>query len=735
MDTDLVEAYRHRLVLISPPRTGSTVVARLLWQHELITHHCHEPFEACYWGGQGAESVAACLGNPMEVATGDRVRLADVPRGSGLLVKEMSFQLATDQFDELAGTATAPLIFVMSDPRLSTTSRLRIVRELSEASTFPPFESGWPSLAEQVARCRERGIPYVLLDSDDLRADPAGLTAALMAAVGLPEQAGLESWSPRPGLQLCSPEVGALMSDVRRADDPFYRKVLGSTGIQPRAHVDWDREEALISAAGLAGAVETWLGSYRELQADPGRLGVPGHTPAPAPRDRAGRGDEQPRGPERAAPASRAAGGSASGCVDVIGVGFGPANLSLAIALQEESPQTSAVFLEAETDPVWQGAMLLDGSNMQNHPSRDLVTLRNPRSHYSFVNYLFEQGRLVEHLNLPMEFPLRKEYAHYIRWAADQFRDQVELGVRVTGIAIAEVDGAPAYAVTGSDGVRRYGRSLVLGTGRTPFVPKPFDTIDSPRVVHLTRYLPAVRALAERPPRSIAVIGGSQSAVEIVLDLAVRFPQARIVDYVRGFGLPLKDTSPFSEEGFFPGFTDYYYRSSRPSKDILDAYMRRTNYSSVDADVLHELYVLIYEQRLDGDQRVFVLGNREVRAAQVEGTSVRLEVEEVHNHEVVTDRADLVVLATGFRDLGPHPDQEPSPAVLDGVAGRFQFDADGYLVVEPDYRLRPLAESTPPLFLNGLCESSHGIGDAGSFSLLSLRAATIIDGLRKEGIT
>lgn len=426
--------------------------------------------------------------------------------------------------------------------------------------------------------------------------------------------------------------------------------------------------------------------------------------------------------------------GPESDCVDLLGVGFGPANLSLAIAVQEESPRTTAHFLEAAPDPVWQGAILLDGSNMQNHPSRDLVTLRNPRSHFSFLNYLFEQGRLIEHLNLPLEFPLRKEYAQYIRWAVDQFHEQVDFGVAATDIAIAEVDGAPAYVVTGSDGVRRYGRALVLGTGRTPFVPSPFDTLHSPRVAHLTQYLPTVRSLADDPPRSIAVIGGSQSAVEIVLDLAARFPKARIVDYVRGFSLPLKDTSPFSEEGFFPGFIDYYYSASRSSKDVLDAYMGPTNYSASDADVLHQLYVLMYEQRLDGDQRVFVLGNRQVRAAQAVDTGVLLDVAEVHTGDVVEESFDLVVLATGFRNLGPHDKQEPFPALLAGTIDRFQFDASGYLLVDPDYRLRPQANDTPPLFLNGLCESSHGIGDAGSFSLLSLRAATILDGLRKESI-
>jgi hypothetical protein len=275
MKAELAAVYRTRVVLVSPPRTGSTAVARLLWQHPMITHHCHEPFEACYWGNRGADSVQSCLLNPMEIDTGNRVSHADVPQGSGLLIKEMSFQLSTTQFDLLAGLATAPLIFVMCDPRLSTTSRLRIVRELSGTETFPPFESGWQSLDEHLEFCRQRNIPYVLVDSEDLRADPTSMTAVLMAAVGLPAAAGLEEWLPRPGLQLCSPEVGALMSEARRADDPFYRKVLGSTGIQSRGRVDWERECALISAAGLSGDVGKWLHRYEEMRADPALVAVP----------------------------------------------------------------------------------------------------------------------------------------------------------------------------------------------------------------------------------------------------------------------------------------------------------------------------------------------------------------------------------------------------------------------------------------------------------------------------
>ena len=265
----LAATYHIRVMLISPPRTGSTPVARLLWQHSAITHHCHEPFEASYWGGAGDDSVAANLFRPMRVDTGDRIDIDAVPPGSGVLIKEMSFQLDPAQFRFLAEASTTPVVFVLRDPRLSTVSRLHIVDELSGARTFPPDESGWPALAEQVRLCRKHAIPYALVDSTDLRTDPAGIAGGLLAALGLPAEAGLGAWQPRPDLDLCAPEVRELMGERRRADDPFYRRVLGSAGIEPPDAVDWAAAEALIDSAGLAGQVAGWRADYAELRADP----------------------------------------------------------------------------------------------------------------------------------------------------------------------------------------------------------------------------------------------------------------------------------------------------------------------------------------------------------------------------------------------------------------------------------------------------------------------------------
>ena len=91
--------------------------------------------------------------------------------------------------------------------------------------------------------------------------------------------------------------------------------------------------------------------------------------------------------------------------------------------------------------------------------------------------------------------------------------------------------------------------------------------------------------------------------------------------------------------------------------------------------------------------------------------------------------ADAVILATGFRDMGKGENQEPHHPLLGSVARNFAWTEGGYLDVAADYSLCPVQGGMGPIFLNGLCESTHGIGDAGSFSLLSIRAETITGSL------
>lgn len=72
---------------------------------------------------------------------------------------------------------------------------------------------------------------------------------------------------------------------------------------------------------------------------------------------------------------------------DFIGIGLGPFNLGLA-CLTEPIHELSGVFLESKPDFEWHAGMFLEGAHLQTPFMSDLVTMADPTSPYSFLNYL-----------------------------------------------------------------------------------------------------------------------------------------------------------------------------------------------------------------------------------------------------------------------------------------------------------------------------------------------------------
>lgn len=416
---------------------------------------------------------------------------------------------------------------------------------------------------------------------------------------------------------------------------------------------------------------------------------------------------------------------------DVVGVGFGPANLAFAIAVEELHPGLDVVFLEKSGSTAWQPNMLFGTSDIQHHPLRDLVTPRNPRSRYTFTNFLFEKGRLFEHLNLGRTFPIRAEYNQYISWVAGHFEGLVRYGREVSDLEL--VGGPkPHYVVRTSDGGEVRGRSVVLAPGRTPYIPSAFAQCDREHVVHLNHFLSAVERLKRRPgPYRIAVVGGSQSAVEILLHLAQTMPEASLTGFSRVFGYRMKDVSPFTGEVYFPEFVDLFYSATPAEKRRLTGDLHLTNYSAADADVLDSLYLEMYRQRISGEERLAIHRSTDIVSARSTDGGCEIAYERMGTPGTQAERFDLVILATGFRNLGTAENQERVPPLVTPLAPWIVTDEQGCIQVGYDYSLQMVPEAGP-CYLNGLCESTHGMGDAGSFSLLSLRAQRILESLVKR---
>jgi L-ornithine N5-oxygenase len=186
---------------------------------------------------------------------------------------------------------------------------------------------------------------------------------------------------------------------------------------------------------------------------------------------------------------------------------------------------------------------------------------------------------------------------------------------------------------------------------------------------------------------------------------------------------------------YFPSFVQKYYNATAEHKHRLNSHLKTTNYSASDLDVLEALYSKMYHQRITDTQTIRIFDETQILCSIHNRDSVTLSVTNPDNQTFSNDY-DLVILATGFRDIGPGENQEPHPRILDAMRDHLLLDEHGSMRVRYDYSVPITGEHvekvSPSLYLNGLCESSHGMGDAGSFSLLALRSEIIAKSLLKN---
>ncbi|KAL8883237.1 MAG: hypothetical protein Q9192_007331, partial [Flavoplaca navasiana] len=110
---------------------------------------------------------------------------------------------------------------------------------------------------------------------------------------------------------------------------------------------------------------------------------------------------------------------------DLVCIGFGPASLAIAIALHDRAIDARVLYIEKQRSFIWHAGMLLPDARMQISFLKDLATLRDPTSKFTFINYLKSKNRLVAFTNLSTFLPLREEYNDYMSWCASHFEEDV----------------------------------------------------------------------------------------------------------------------------------------------------------------------------------------------------------------------------------------------------------------------------------------------------------------------
>ncbi|MGW3418008.1 lysine N(6)-hydroxylase/L-ornithine N(5)-oxygenase family protein [Streptomyces phaeochromogenes] len=419
---------------------------------------------------------------------------------------------------------------------------------------------------------------------------------------------------------------------------------------------------------------------------------------------------------------------------DLIGIGFGPSNVAMAIALGEhnaragEQEAITAHFFEQQPCFGWHRGMLIDDATMQVSFLKDLVTLRNPASEFSFLCYLKSKGRLIDFINHKNLFPLRVEFHDYLEWAAAQVEDMASYGHEVVGVAPVVRDGVVEHlevTVRSAEGLAVHrARNLVLGTGMRPLMPEGVETGD--RVWHNSELLAKVDRLEGTSPSRFIVVGAGQSAAENVAYLHRRFPEAEVCAVFSRYGYSPADDSSFANRIFDPAAVDEYFAAPENVKRRLMDYHGNTNYSVVDIDLIEDLYRQTYQEKVLGTERLrFLNVSRLTDVEETPGTARATVTSLVTGEETVLD-ADVVVFATGYSPADPL-------GLLGEVADHCLRDDEGRVRVERDYRIVTDPELRCGIYLQGGTEHTHGI----TSSLLSntaTRVGEILDSLIERGV-
>ncbi|EJD35976.1 hypothetical protein AURDEDRAFT_188556 [Auricularia subglabra TFB-10046 SS5] len=432
---------------------------------------------------------------------------------------------------------------------------------------------------------------------------------------------------------------------------------------------------------------------------------------------------------------------------DLLGVGFGPTHIALAVAFAEERPGKRALFIDARETFAWHPALLLPASRMQISFLKDLATFRNPQSSFSFVSYLHSFGvdRLASFSNLGSWTPSRTEWASYLAWAAKRLESNVWWSSKVVSVQPTTDAGDSLVEITVRDFARQttrvvYARNLSLAPGATPFIPKLFgDVLPAfPEIAHTSAYLSTLERLklnAATFSGRVAVVGGGQSSAEVFHDLISRFPNAKVDMFYRASALVPADDSPFvNARAFDPARTEEFFGLQTQERSARLAEFRRANYACVAPELIESMYKLLYLQRLHpGEPQHRIVPNTEVLSVErgEDGVGVRLTIGSTLSTggAPTTGEYAAVFLGTGYH--------RPSSSLsfLAGLAseypalGAFLSGAAPALEVGRDYALEGSSERGGRVFVLGFSETTHGLSET-LLSVGAVRAGEVVAALQ-----
>ncbi len=364
---------------------------------------------------------------------------------------------------------------------------------------------------------------------------------------------------------------------------------------------------------------------------------------------------------------------------DFIAIGVGPFNLGLA-CLTETMEGVEGVFLDQKEGFNWHPGMLLQDTTLQIPFMADLVTLADPTSPFSFLNYLKTQGRIYSFYIKENFLLLRNEYNQYCQWVTQQLSN-LRFHTEVKEILYSEPESC--YIVISkclktNTRILYKARKLVLGTGTQPYVPKCCEHLQG-KAVHSSSYLQHKATLQTK--KSITVVGSGQSAAEIFYDLLqdiddkgyalhwiTRSPRFFPLEYSK---LTLEMTSP--------EYVDYFYNLPEDKREALSKEQKQL-YKGINQELIAAIFDLMYTKQLTNEVTLQLRTNSIVqKVAETATGAFDLEIHQQEQDKYYAHHTEGLVLATGYA--------YQIPAFLEGISDRIRWDSNGRYDVHRNYSI------------------------------------------------
>ncbi|MEV7276447.1 SidA/IucD/PvdA family monooxygenase [Streptomyces sp. NPDC093111] len=414
---------------------------------------------------------------------------------------------------------------------------------------------------------------------------------------------------------------------------------------------------------------------------------------------------------------------------DLVGVGIGPFNLSLAALAQGVPGGLATAFFEQRPAFHWHPGLLIEGATLQVPFLADLVTLADPASPWSFLNYLRSRDRLFPFYFAEKFHIQRAEYDAYCRWVSGlvpglHFGHQVDSVRWNPERRLFEVDFTQLDADGEAEALgRAYTRNVVLGVGTEPYVPEPLRPLaDAPGVpvIHSADYLTHRESLLAAG--HVTVIGSGQSGAEVFLDLLRARPEGaeRLHWLARSEAFAPMEYSKLGLEHFTPDYTRYFHSLPEPVRGELVPRQWQLH-KGIDADTIAAIHDELYRRTLHGGwpDAVLTPGVRVRTAGRVATTKVELHLEHAQQNTRSRLTTDAVVLATGYRE-------RPVDRMLAGLDPYLRHDSAGRPRIDSAYRLVLDDSVTGSVYVQNAEKHTHGVG-APDLGLAAWRSAVILN--------